>query len=119
MAKLLKIGAAVTARVGKVIGSRAAAALYGKNSKSKRVTGTIRGTNGRGRSRKCFFFPPILNKRTEFSSRSLEMVESGIPTLSNSGVQNTIQMNAVDVRVDEDVNAVDVHVDEDVNAATQ
>ena len=60
-----------------------------------------------------------MNKRTEFSSRSLEMVESGIPAPSNSGVQNTIQMNAVDVRVDEDVNAVDVRVDEDVNAATQ
>ena len=57
MAKLLKIGAAVTARVDKVIGSRTAAARYGKNSKAKRVTGTITATNGRGRSRKmgCFF----------------------------------------------------------------
>ena len=49
MAKLLKIGAAVTAHVDKVIGSHAAA-RYGKNSKAKRVIGTITGTNGRGRS---------------------------------------------------------------------
>ena len=28
-----------------------------------------------------------------------------MPTPSNSGVQNTIEMNAVDVRVDEEVNA--------------
>ena len=61
-------------------------------------------------------FSPNLNKRTEFSSRSLEMVESGMPTPSNSGVQNTIEMNAEDVGVDEEVNAVDLCVDEDVNA---
>ena len=68
-----------------------------------------------GREKWVVFFP-ILNKRTEFSSRSLEMVESGMPTPSNSGVQNTIEMNAVDVRVDEEVNAVDVRVDEEMNA---
>ena len=90
MAKLLKIGAAVTTRVDKVIGSRAAAARYGKNSKAKRVTGTITATNGLSQlpmvesvaKMGCFF--PILNKRTEFSSCSLEMVESGMPTPSNS-----------------------------------
>ena len=84
MAKLLKIGAAVTTRVNKVIGSRAAAARYGKNSQAKCVTGTITATNGRGQSRKWVVFFPILNKRTEFSSCSLEMVESGMPTPSNS-----------------------------------
>ena len=41
-----------------------------------------------------FFFSPTLNKRTEFSSRSLQMVESGLPTPSNcidAGVQSTIE----------------------------
>ena len=100
MAKLLKIGAAITTRADKVIGSRAAAVRYGKNSKAKCVTGTITGTNGRGRSQKWVVFFPTLNKRTEFSSRTLEMVESGLPTPSNctdAGVQSTIEMTpAVD-----------------------
>ena len=50
-----------------------------------------------------------MNKCTEFSSRSLEMVGSGLPTPSNcidAGLQSTIETNAVNVRVDEEVNAV-------------
>ena len=78
-------------------------------SKAKRVTGTITGVNGRGRSQKWVVFSPTLNKCTEFSSRSLEMVGSGLLTPSNfidAGLQSTIETNDVDVRVDEEVNAV-------------
>ena len=107
----MKIGAAVTARADKVTGSRAAAARYGKNNKAKRVTGTIAGTNGRGRSRKWVIFFPTLNKRTEFSSRSLEMVESGLPTTPSNCIDAGVQSKIVD----EEVNAVDVGVDDDVN----
>ncbi|KAL5475048.1 hypothetical protein EMCRGX_G027096 [Ephydatia muelleri] len=110
MAKLLKISAAVTTRVDKVIGSRAAAARYGKNSKAKRVTGTITATNGRGVDEE-------VNAVDVGVDEEVNVVDVGVDEEVNAvdvGVDE--EVNVVDVGVDEEVNAVDVGVDEEVNA---
>ena len=63
MAKLLKIGAAVTARVGKVIGSRAAAARYGKRIVRPSVSLELSELPTVLRSvAKMFFFFPYLEQ---------------------------------------------------------
>ena len=72
---MLKSGDSVTALAHKVIGMRAASARYRINLKTKRVSGSITGSNGRGRSRKWVVFFPVFNNRKEFSSHSLAIEE--------------------------------------------
>ena len=61
-AKMLKSGDSVTALAHKVVGMRAASARCGINSKTKRVSENITGSNGRGRSQKWVVFFPVFNK---------------------------------------------------------
>ena len=67
---------------------RAAAARYGTNHKSKSISGTITGCNGRSCSRKWIVFSAALNKTNEFASQSLQISEAFQP--SDSGNAATL-----------------------------
>lgn len=66
--KVLKIGDLVNVLAHKFIGVRAAASRYGTNHKTKRISGTITGCNGRGCSRKWIVLFAAFNKTKEFAS---------------------------------------------------
>ena len=81
--KVLKIGELVNVLAHKVVGVRAAAAQYGTNHKTKRISSTITGCNGRGRLKKWIVLFAAFNKTKEFASWSLQISKAYQP--SDSG----------------------------------